>query len=210
MEKTKAADQGMGAACCAYRTGSPNPCAEARAKCKVVLCFFATTGMDVYVKNLREAGRHIMREISGTSASIIPYSFIFTVVSVVAGIVGFLTAIFRFDRGFKEAVLYGTHCFLYVPAGIAGTVLLVSIYVAFHYIREGLYNQLANRWAASYRQKHPDLSSFPVPHYRFLLTAVLVAVACALVPALLIVLTVEVVSAFVPYGLPNIFGSSTD
>lgn len=133
--------------------------------------------------------------------------FFFKLGSIIAWFFGFGIAIFKYDRDFKDAVLFGTHCFLYFPSMVAGLVLLVATFLVFTTIKQGVYNYLADRWEANFRSKNPDVLSWEYPHYRFMIPSALIAAILSLIPIAMLAFLGAVVSAFSPYGMPNLFGS---
>ncbi|MCG9011799.1 hypothetical protein LH431_14595 [Laribacter hongkongensis] len=163
--------------------------------------------MNTGAKNIKEAVfivKQEMQHITSSEERSIAL-LLFKAMAALSGIIGFLTAIFKFDRSIKDAILYSVHSALYIPALIAaGGIVLFSV-LLFNTIKEGAYNQLSDKWVKNHLKTNIGPHEFEAPHYRFMIPSILLAIILALTSISLIPAIFFIQSAFLPDGMESIF-----
>lgn len=160
------------------------------------------------INSFKEAIQFVFLEVRGFLQRAYRSTSVFKPLSWIApllfGVAGFLSALLIYGRGFRDSVLFATHCALALPTAVAGLVIITAALLVFTSVQEGLFNQLADQWTERYQRKHSK-QSVEIPYYRFMLPATLAAAFASLLVLSLFGLLTTIVSAFSPPGLPSLF-----
>ena len=149
----------------------------------------------------KSMGGKIIVKIAGVITLCLSFGF---------GFYSLFIAIFKYHRSLTDALLYSLHGFLFTPIMVLSLWLFAMCFCVFHIIREGIFNQLSDRWLKNAMKKLPGKTSFITPYYRFMIPSGTIAFLFAIMPFIVIQLIRFACSMLVPDGMPSPFSMSDD